>query len=113
MPKKMYVQPEDSEGNTFVFPSAANMVETEDGTMLDDELKRLKQNVDDMDQQVSVQIAYKLATVISDIAKLSFQLDLKNTVDTSDMTHVIVDVIDAADAVVITSGTFKENTVYI
>ena len=76
-------------------------------------IDELKQEVNDISPQVSGETSQKLATVVSDIAKLSFQLDLKDVVDTSDMTHVIVDEIDSADAVVITSGSYRENAVRI
>lgn len=86
---------------------------TEDELQSIQNIDELEQKVSDISQQVSGETSQKLATVVSDIAKLSFQLDLKDVVDTSEMTHVIVDQIDAADAVVITSGTYGENTVYI
>lgn len=57
--------------------------------------------------------ASDINTVVSDIAKLTFQLQLKDLVDSSDMTHVVVDQIDSADSVVIISGTYSDKKVYI
>lgn len=57
--------------------------------------------------------ASDINTVVSDIAKLTFQLQLKDLVDSSDMTHVVVDQIDSPDTVVITSGTYADKKVYI
>ena len=54
-----------------------------------------------------------LAVSMSDIAKLTFQLQLKDLIDSSDMTQVTVDEIDSPDAVVITSGTYTDKKVYI
>lgn len=54
-----------------------------------------------------------LAVSMSDIAKLTFQLQLKDLIDSSDMTLVVVDQIDSADSVVITSGTYADKKVYI
>ena len=50
---------------------------------------------------------------MSDIAKLTFQLQLKDLIDSSDMTLVAVDQIDSTDSVVITSGTYADKKVYI
>lgn len=54
-----------------------------------------------------------LAVNMSDIAKLTFQLQLKDLIDSSDMTQVTIDEIDSSDAVVITSGTYADKKVYI
>ena len=54
-----------------------------------------------------------LAVSMSDIAKLTFQLQLKDLIDSSDMTQVTVDEIDSPGAVVITSGTYADKKVYI
>lgn len=53
------------------------------------------------------------AVSMSDIAKLTFQLQLKDLIDSSDMTQVTVDEIDSPDTVVITSGTYADKKVYI
>ena len=54
-----------------------------------------------------------LAVNMSDIAKLTFQLQLKDLIDSSDMTQVTIDEIDSSDAVVITSGSYADKKVYI
>lgn len=54
-----------------------------------------------------------LAVNMSDIAKLTFQLQLKDLIDSSDMTQVTIDEIDSSDAVVITSGIYADKKVYI
>lgn len=53
------------------------------------------------------------AVCMSDIAKLTFQLQLKDLIDSSDMTQVTIDEIDSSDAVVITSGAYADKKVYI
>ena len=53
------------------------------------------------------------AVCMSDIAKLTFQLQLKDLIDSSDMTQVTIDEIDSPDAVVIISGTYADKKVYI
>ena len=50
---------------------------------------------------------------MSDIAKLTFQLQLKDLIDSSDMTQVTIDEIDSPDAVVIISRTYADKKVYI
>ena len=57
--------------------------------------------------------ANNLATSMSDIAKLTFQLQLKDLIDSSDMTHVIVDETSTAGAVIITSGNYADGKIYI
>lgn len=53
------------------------------------------------------------AVCMSDIAKLTFQLQLKDLIDSSDMTQVTIDEIDSPDTVVIISGTYADKKVYI
>lgn len=53
------------------------------------------------------------AVCMSDIAKLTFQLQLKDLINSSYMTQVTIDEIDSSDAVVITSGTYADKKVYI
>ena len=48
---------------------------------------------------------------MSDIAKLTFQLQLKDLIDSSDMTQVTIDEIDSSDAVVIIYGTYADKKV--
>lgn len=84
-----------------------------DLTVTDQTVSEMDARLDEISQQVSGETVTKLSSVVSDIAKVSFQLDLKGMVDTSEMTHVIVDEIDAADAVVVNSGVFDNNRVYI
>ena len=55
----------------------------------------------------------KVISISSDVAKISFQLALKDLIDTSDLSTVIVDQIDSADSVMITSGTYGNERVYI
>ena len=57
--------------------------------------------------------AQNLAVNMSDIAKLTFQLQLKDLVDSSDMTHVIVDETDTAGEMIITSGNYADGKIYI
>lgn len=54
-----------------------------------------------------------IVTIISDIAKLSFQLSLQSLIDSSEMRHVIIDEIDSQDAVIVVSGKYGNNRVYI
>lgn len=54
-----------------------------------------------------------LAVSMSDIAKLTFQLQLKDIIDSSNMTHVIIDETDSAGAVIITSGNYANGKIYI
>lgn len=76
-------------------------------------IKKLEERVENIDQQVSGVTSSKISTVVSDLAKLAFQLEVKNVTDTSNMTHVIVDEVDSATAIVIVSGTYADNKVYI
>ena len=83
------------------------------------ELAVVKQTTQEMKVQIETythQIqknTNNLAVSMSDIAKLTFQLQLKDLIDSSDMTQVTVDEIDSSDAVVITSGTYADKKVYI
>lgn len=83
------------------------------------ELAVVKQTTQEMKVQIETythQIqknTNNLAVSMSDIAKLTFQLQLKDLIDSSDMTQVTVDEIDSPDAVVITSGTYADKKVYI
>lgn len=83
------------------------------------ELAVVKQTTQEMKVQIETythQIqknTNNLAVSMSDIAKLTFQLQLKDLIDSSDMTQVTVDEIDSPDAVVITSGTYTDKKVYI
>lgn len=83
------------------------------------ELAVVKQTTQEMKTQIETythQIQKNtdnLAVNISDIAKLTFQLQLKDLIDSSDMTQVTIDEIDSSDAVVITSGTYSDKKVYI
>lgn len=54
-----------------------------------------------------------LAVSMSDIAKLTFQLQLKDIIDSSNMTHVIIDETDSAGTVIITSGNYANGKIYI
>ena len=54
-----------------------------------------------------------LAVSMSDIAKLTFQLQLKDLIDSSNMTHVIIDETDATGAMIITSGNYTNGKIYI
>lgn len=63
--------------------------------------------------EVCKQVSAGTSTIVGDLTKLSFQLELANLVDTSTMNHVIVDEIDSADAIRIVSGIFADNRVYI
>ncbi len=83
------------------------------------ELAVVKQTTQEMKAQIETythQIqknTNNLAVSMSDIAKLTFQLQLKDLIDSSDMTQVTVDEIDSPAAVVITSGTYTDKKVYI
>ena len=83
------------------------------------ELAVVKQTTQEMRAQIETythQIqknTNNLAVSMSDIAKLTFQLQLKDLIDSSDMTQVTIDEIDSSDAVVITSGTYADKKVYI
>lgn len=83
------------------------------------ELAVVKQTTQEMKVQIETythQIqknTNNLAVSMSDIAKLTFQLQLKDLIDSSDMTLVAVDQIDSTDSVVITSGTYADKKVYI
>ena len=83
------------------------------------ELAVVKQTTQEMRTQIETcthQIqknTNNLAVSMSDIAKLTFQLQLKDLIDSSDMTLVAVDQIDSTDSVVITSGTYADKKVYI
>lgn len=54
-----------------------------------------------------------IAVNMSNIAKLTFQLELKDLIDSSDMTQVIIDEADSASAMLITSGTYTGGKIYI
>lgn len=83
------------------------------------ELAVVKQTTQEMKVQIETythQIqknTNNLAVSMSDIAKLTFQLQLKDLIDSSDMTQVTIDEIDSSDAVVITSGAYADKKVYI
>ena len=83
------------------------------------ELAVVKQTTQEMKAQIETythQIqtnTNNLAVSMSDIAKLTFQLQLKDMINSSDMTQVTIDEIDSSDAVVITSGTYSDKKVYI
>lgn len=83
------------------------------------ELVVVKQTIQEMKAQIETYTQQiqkntnNLAVSMSDIAKLTFQLQLKDLIDSSDMTLVAVDQIDSADSVVITSGTYADKKVYI
>ena len=83
------------------------------------ELAVVKQTTQEMKVQIETythQIqknTNNLAVSMSDIAKLTFQLQLKDLIDSSDMTQVTIDEIDSPDAVVIISGTYADKKVYI
>lgn len=83
------------------------------------ELVVVKQTTQEMKTQIETYTQQiqkntnNLAVSMSDIAKLTFQLQLKDLIDSSDMTLVAVDQIDSADSVVITSGTYADKKVYI
>ena len=83
------------------------------------ELVVVKQTTQEMKAQIETYTqkiqknTNNLAVSMSDIAKLTFQLQLKDLIDSSDMTLVAVDQIDSTDSVVITSGTYADKKVYI
>ena len=83
------------------------------------ELVVVKQTTQEMKTQIETYTQQiqkntnNLAVSMSDIAKLTFQLQLKDLIDSSDMTLVAVDQIDSAHSVVITSGTYADKKVYI
>ena len=83
------------------------------------ELAVVKQTTQEMKAQIETythQIqknTNNLAVSMSDIAKLTFQLQLKDLINSSDMAQVTIDEIDSSDAVVITSGTYADKKVYI
>lgn len=83
------------------------------------ELVVVKQTTQEMKAQIETYMQQiqkntnNLAVSMSDIAKLTFQLQLKDLIDSSDMTLVAVDQIDSTDSVVITSGTYADKKVYI
>lgn len=83
------------------------------------ELAVVKQTTQEMKAQIETYTQQiqkntnNLAVSMSDIAKLTFQLQLKDLIDSSDMTLVAVDQIDSTDSVVITSGTYADKKVYI
>lgn len=83
------------------------------------ELAVVKQTTQEMSAQIETcthQIQKNTnnsAVCMSDIAKLTFQLQLKDLIDSSDMTQVTIDEIDSSDAVVIISGTYADKKVYI
>lgn len=83
------------------------------------ELVAVKQTTQEMKAQIETYTQQmqkntnNLAVSMSDIAKLTFQLQLKDLIDSSDMTLVAVDQIDSTDSVVITSGTYADKKVYI
>lgn len=83
------------------------------------ELVVVKQTTQEMKAQIETYTQQiqkntnNLAVSMSDIAKLTFQLQLKDLIDSSDMTLVAVDQIDSTDSVVITSGTYADKKVYI
>lgn len=76
-------------------------------------VREIQTQLDDINSLVSKEVSSEISSIVSDIAKVTFQLDLKDMVNTSEMTHVIIDEIDRADAVEIISGTFSGNGVYI
>lgn len=57
--------------------------------------------------------ASALSNVISDIANVTFQLALQGLINTDGMKHVVVDEIDSADDVILVSGKFGGDKVYI
>lgn len=83
------------------------------------ELVVVKQTTQEMKAQIETYTQQiqkntnNLAVSMSDIAKLTFQLQLKDLIDSSNMTLVAVDQIDSTDSVVITSGTYADKKVYI
>lgn len=83
------------------------------------ELVVVKQTTQEMKAQIETYTQQiqkntnNLAVSMSDITKLTFQLQLKDLIDSSDMTLVAVDQIDSTDSVVITSGTYADKKVYI
>lgn len=76
-------------------------------------IEDIEQKLNDTNSLTVSQLSSQLSSVFCDIAKLSFQLDIKEVLDTSDLTHVIVDEIDSEDSVVILSGKYGNNKVYI
>lgn len=73
----------------------------------------LFREIDDVRNNISEQILKKLAGMAFDVAKLSFQLDIKEVVSTSNMTHVIVDEINSDSSIILISGKCDKNGVYI
>lgn len=55
----------------------------------------------------------RVSSISSDVAKISFQLALKDLIDDSELSTVIVDEIDSADVVIITSGNYANGKIYI
>nr|DAU84398.1 MAG TPA: hypothetical protein [Caudoviricetes sp.] len=85
---------------------------TGDLAAVEQTVKEMKTQLGTFAQQIKKN-TNNLNTTISDVAKLTFQLQLKDLVDSSDMTHVAVDQIDSTDSAVIISGTYADKKVYI
>lgn len=76
-------------------------------------IEDLESKLNDTSNQTVSQLSSQLSSVFSDIARLSFQLEVKDVLDTSELKHVIIDEIDSPDSVIILSGTYGNNKVYI
>ena len=67
-------------------------------------------------QEANDSVAYQasaLADVIADVSDVSFQLAMQGLINTDGMKHVIVDNIESIDDVILISGKFCGNKVYI
>ena len=85
---------------------------TGDLAAVEQTVKEMKTQLGTFAQQIKKN-TNNLNTTISDVAKLTFQLQLKDLVDSSDMTHVAVDQIDSTDsAVIISEPTPTRRSIY-
>lgn len=81
-----------------------------------EELTAVKQSTQDIKTQLQIYAqqtkknADKLSVSISDITKLTFQLQLKDLIDSSNMTHVII---DEADVMIVTTGNYENGKIFI
>ncbi len=51
-------------------------------------VREIQTQLDDINSLVSKEVSSEISSIVSDIAKVTFQLDLKDMVNTSEMTHV-------------------------
>lgn len=82
---------------------------TEELTAIEQSTQEIKTQLQIYAQQTKKN-ADKLSVSISDITKLTFQLQLKDLIDSSNMTHVII---DEADVMIVTTGNYKNGKIFI